>query len=93
MGTLPGLWWGLRSVSTRFVTKLGRIPRRVDPLAYGFKEENGSGLRDIQGINLAGHGDTDGKLTVPDWAHTSVLSAQDQRTGETQIDLGIALTG
>jgi len=35
-------------------------------LSHGFKEENGGGLRNIQGINLAGHGDTDGKLTIPD---------------------------
>jgi len=66
---------------------------RLAPLAHGFKEENGSSLRDIQRINLAGHGDTDGKLAVPDWTHPSVLSAHDQCTGEMQINLGIALTG
>ena len=59
----------------------------LPPLAHGFKQQNGGGLRDIQGIDLAGHGDADGDLTVPDWAHTSVLSAHDQRTGATQIDL------
>jgi hypothetical protein len=69
------------------------LPQLLTPLAHGFKEENGSGLRDIQGIDLAGHGNADGKLTVPDWAYTSVLSAHDQRTGETQIDLGVALPG
>ena len=65
----------------------------LTPLAHGFKEENGGSLGDIQGVNLAGHGDADGKLTVPDWAHTRVLRAHDQRTGEPQIDLGVALTG
>ena len=65
----------------------------LTPLAHGFKEENGGGLRDIQGIDLAGHGDADGALIVPDWTHTSVLSTHDQGTGETQIALGVALPG
>jgi hypothetical protein len=46
-----------------------------------------------QGINLAGHGDADGKLAAPDGTHPHVLRAQDQRTGEPQIDLGIAPPG
>ena len=59
------------------------LPQLLTPLAHGLKEENGGGLRDIQGIHLAGHGDADGKRTVPDWTHTSVLGTYDQRTGET----------
>ena len=65
----------------------------LTPLAHGFKQENGGGLRDIQGIDLASHGDADGALTAPDWTHTSVLSTHDQRTGEAQIKLSIALAG
>ena len=66
---------------------------KLAPLAHGFKEENDGGLRHIQGIDLAGHGDADGALIVPDWTHTSVLGTHDQRTGETQINLSITLTG
>ena len=80
-------------IAVRTPTCWRRTFSALTPLAYGFKKENGGSLRDIQGINLAGHGNADGKLTVPDWAHTSVLSAQDQRTGETQIKLSITLAG
>jgi len=66
---------------------------RLAPLAHGFKEENDGGLRNIQGIDLARHGNADGALIVPDWTHTSVFSIHDQRTGETQINLSIDLTG
>jgi len=62
-------------------------------LPHGFKQDNRGRLRDVQGIDLSSHGDTDGDGTVPRGAYTGVLCPQDQRAGEAQIDLSIELTG
>ena len=70
-----------------------RPPTLLAPLAHCFKQENRGRLGNIQGIDLPSHGDADGGRTVPDGTHPRVLSAHDECTGATQIDLGIALTG
>ena len=73
------------------------MPRRpsalLAPLAYCFKQENRGSLRHIQGINLTHHGDAERDGAVPDGTHTRVLSADNECTGATQVDLGIALPG